>query len=70
MPKSMKGWRKQWFYLRNDADMPLPAFTGNRLIPHHNWGYEVAKKGLGKLQPVHEVIQQLWREGLSGMHFL
>jgi hypothetical protein len=33
MPKSMKGWQKQWFYLRNDIDGPLPTFTGNHPIP-------------------------------------
>jgi hypothetical protein len=36
MPKSMKGWLKQWFYLRNDVDKSLPVFTGNRPTPHHN----------------------------------
>jgi hypothetical protein len=49
MPKLMKGWHKQWFYLRNDANAPLPVFTGNRPTPHHNWGYRVAKKDLDKL---------------------
>jgi hypothetical protein len=29
MPRSMKGWRKRWFYLKNDADARLPTFTGN-----------------------------------------
>jgi hypothetical protein len=37
--------------------MSLPAFTGNHLIPLPTWGYEVAKKDLGKLQPFREVIQ-------------
>jgi hypothetical protein len=32
MPKSMKGWWKKWFYLRNDASTPLPVFTGGRPI--------------------------------------
>jgi hypothetical protein len=56
VPTSMKGWRKQWFYLRNDVDTPLPMFTGNRPIPHPNLGYGVAKKDLNKLKPLHEVI--------------
>jgi hypothetical protein len=25
---STDGWRKVWFFLRNDADVPLPMFTG------------------------------------------
>jgi hypothetical protein len=33
MPRSMKGWRKKWFHLRNDASVPLPAFTGGRHVP-------------------------------------
>jgi hypothetical protein len=27
------GWQKVWFFLRNDTDVPLPMFTGCRLIP-------------------------------------
>jgi hypothetical protein len=27
------GWRRTWFLLRNDADEPLPAFTGGCPIP-------------------------------------
>jgi hypothetical protein len=56
MPKSMKMLWKQWFYLRNDAYAPLPAFIGNRPTLQHNWGYWVAKKDLGKWQPLREVI--------------
>jgi hypothetical protein len=33
MPKSLKGWRKKWFHLRNDASAPLPMFTSSYLIP-------------------------------------
>jgi hypothetical protein len=32
-PRSMKGWQKKWFYLRNDASTLLPAFTVGRPIP-------------------------------------
>jgi hypothetical protein len=31
LSKSNKGWHKQWFNLKNDADAPMPIFTG-RLI--------------------------------------
>ena len=39
---SNKGWHSQWFYLKNDADAPLPEFIG-RLIeevlePWRKWG--------------------------------
>jgi hypothetical protein len=33
MPISMKGWRKKWVYLRNDASTSLPAFTDSHPIP-------------------------------------
>jgi hypothetical protein len=32
-PRSMKGWQKKWFYLRNDASTLLPAFTVGHPIP-------------------------------------
>jgi hypothetical protein len=31
MLESMKGWRKHWFYLKNDNDYPFPPFIGRRL---------------------------------------
>jgi hypothetical protein len=49
MPKSMKGWQKNWFYLKNDASAPLPVFTDGRPIPRPSWGDEVARKDLSKL---------------------
>jgi hypothetical protein len=30
----------------------------------------VARKDLGKLQPLHEALQQLWQEGRNGVHLL
>jgi hypothetical protein len=57
MPRSMKGWRKKWFYLRNDAFMPLPTFTCCRLVPLPSWDDGVARKDLTKLQPMREALQ-------------
>jgi hypothetical protein len=70
MPKLMKRWQKWWFYLRNNANAPLPMFTGTFPIPHPNWGYGVVEKDLSNLQPLHDVIQWLWWERLMGMHLL
>jgi hypothetical protein len=53
------GWWKVWFFLRNDADIPLPAFTGSRPIPQPKWGYGVAQKQICRLQPLRDVVQQL-----------
>jgi hypothetical protein len=30
------GWQTEWFFLWHDADVPLPAFMGNRPIPQHS----------------------------------
>jgi hypothetical protein len=36
MSESMDGCQKIWFFLRNDATMPLPMFTSNRPVPQPN----------------------------------
>jgi hypothetical protein len=33
MPRSMKGWLKKWFYLKNDDSTPLLVFTGGCPVP-------------------------------------
>jgi hypothetical protein len=45
----LDGWRKVWFFLRNDTNAPLPVFTGSRPVPQPNWGYGVAQRDLRKL---------------------
>jgi hypothetical protein len=65
MSESMNGWQKVWFFLKNDANVSLPMFVASHPVPQHNWGYEVARKDLHRLQTLCEVIQQLWREGLT-----
>jgi hypothetical protein len=37
---SNKGWHQRCFYLRSDANAPLPPYTGRFLVeaPEH-WGY-------------------------------
>jgi hypothetical protein len=70
MPRSMKGWRKKWFYLRNDTSILLPMFTGCRPVPLPSWGDGVASKDVGKLQPLCEALQLLRYEQLTGAHLL
>ena len=48
---SNKGWHSHWFYIKNDAAAPMPAFTG-RLIEEvpkswRRWG--VPKKDKKKI---------------------
>jgi hypothetical protein len=57
MPRSMKGWHKKWFYLRNDASTSLLVFTDSCPIPLLSWGEGVARKELSKLQPLRENLQ-------------
>jgi hypothetical protein len=63
--KSNNGWHKQWFYLKNDADAPLPIFI-DRLIEKslESWGWgpvNVEKRRLGDLL---KAIALLKRHGL------
>jgi hypothetical protein len=55
--ESTDKWQKVWFFLRNNADTPLPMFTGSRSVPKPNRGYRVAKRDLCNLQSMRKVIQ-------------
>jgi hypothetical protein len=57
-------WRKVWFFLRNDADMPLPVVTDSRPVPQPKWGY------IRRLQPLRDVVQQLLQGGLMDVNLL
>jgi hypothetical protein len=69
-PGSMKGWRKKWFYLKNDDSTPLPVFTSGCHVPLTSWGEGAAGKDLSKIQPLREHLQQVRWEGLTGIHLL
>jgi hypothetical protein len=34
MPRPPDGWQKVWFFLRNDADVPLHMFMGSCPAPN------------------------------------
>jgi hypothetical protein len=70
MPDPLVGWRRAWFLLRDDADAPLPLFTGSHPVPHPNWGYGVAQTNLSRLQPLLEAVQGLLQRGLMGVEIL
>jgi hypothetical protein len=54
------GWMaERMVFLRNESDTPLPTFMGNHLTTQPSWGYGVARQDICKLQPLHEVVQQL-----------
>jgi hypothetical protein len=50
--------------------MLLPVFTGSRPISQPQRGYSVVQRGLRRLQPLREVIQQLLRGELMGVDLL
>jgi hypothetical protein len=68
MSNPLVGWRKVWFFLRNDT--PLLTFTGSCPVPQPKWGYSVAQKHIYRLQPLRDVVQQLLRGGLMGADLL
>jgi hypothetical protein len=68
MPRSMKGWQKRWFFLKNDDFAPLPTFSGGRPVPLTSWGEGVIRKDLSGMQTLCENLQQLRQEGLTGIH--
>jgi hypothetical protein len=70
MLKAMKGWRKKWFYLKNDDSAPLLVFTNGQPVPLPSWGEGAAGKDHGKIQPLCEYLQQLWQEGSTEIHLL
>jgi hypothetical protein len=45
LTSSNSGWHKGWFYLRNDPEFVLPAFTGNSIAEsRRSWSNGPAKK--------------------------
>jgi hypothetical protein len=63
-------WRRQWFFLKNDIDVPLPTITGRRPTAQPYWGYGVGKKGIHKLRHVLDILKSLPRVGLLGADIL
>ena len=36
---SNRGWHEEWFYIRNPAEAPFPAFTGGRPQKQKSWSW-------------------------------
>jgi hypothetical protein len=66
----LAGWRRQWFFLKNDIDAPLLAVTGRHPTTQPNWGYGVAKKDIHKLRPMLDVLKSLLWDGLLDVNIL
>jgi hypothetical protein len=64
----MKGWRKRWFFLKNDDSASLPVFSSGCPVPLTSWGEGAIGKDLSRIQTLCENLQQLRWEGLTGIH--
>jgi hypothetical protein len=57
LTSSNSGWHKGWFYLRNDPEFALPAFTGNSIgQSRRNWSDGPAKTEQEKILKDHWVV--------------
>jgi hypothetical protein len=68
MPRSMKGWQKRWFFLKNDDSASVPTFFEGHPIPLTSWGEGAIGKDLSRIQTLRENLQQLRWEGLTEIH--
>jgi hypothetical protein len=51
------GWHKGWFYLRNDPEFALPAYTGNSIAEsRRSWVDGPAKKEQEKILKNHWAV--------------
>jgi hypothetical protein len=54
---SNSGWHKGWFYLQNDPEFALPAYTGNSIAKsQRNWADGPTKKEQEKILKHHWVV--------------
>jgi hypothetical protein len=57
LTNSNSGWHKGWFYLRNDPEFALPAYTGNSIAEsRRNWSDGPAKKEQERILKDHWVV--------------
>jgi hypothetical protein len=57
LTSSNSGWHKGWFYLRNDPEHALPAYTGCSIAKsQRNWADDPTKKEQEKMLKSHWVV--------------
>ena len=61
------GWHGEWFYIRNPAEAPFPAFTGGRPEKQKSWSWGCARMEKHKVEAIKEELQKLVRDGLDGV---
>jgi hypothetical protein len=62
LTSSNSGWHKGWFYLRNDPEFALPAYTGNSIAEsRRNWLDGPAMEEQEKILKNHWAVLRLLR---------
>ena len=64
---SNRGWHGEWFYIRNPAAAPFPAFTGGRPKKQDSWLWGCTHKEKHKVGVIKEELQKLVKRGLNGV---
>ena len=64
---SNRGWHGEWFYIRNPAEAPFPAFTGGRPEKQKSWSWGCAHPERHKVEVIEEELWKLVRSGLDGV---
>jgi hypothetical protein len=64
---SNKGWHQRWFYLRSDANMPLPPYT-SRFFEEApaRWGYGPIASDKEKIDTLLQAVKRLVNEDVTG----
>jgi hypothetical protein len=53
----MKGWRKRWFFLKNNHSAPFPMFSDGHPIPLTSLGEGTIGKDLSMIQTLCKNLQ-------------
>ena len=61
------GWHGEWFYIRNPAEAPFPAFIAGRPEKQDSWSWGCARKEKHKVGVIEEELQKLIKHSLDGV---
>jgi len=64
---SNRGWHGEWFYIRNLAEAPFLAFTGETSEKQESWSWGCARKERKKVDVIKEELRKLVRHGFDGV---
>jgi hypothetical protein len=64
---SNKGWHQRWFYLRSDANVPLPPYIGRYFeVALAQWGYGPIATEKDKINTLLQAVMRLVNHGVTG----